>query len=158
MPSEPTTSDNTKTIAGLAVLGFSGYLAYEHWYKPKQAQQRAAEALARQIAARQALQPGLSAAGALRELGSAACQGVALSYGVPPALSGGVCGLAVKLAPYALKSVSRGLQAGARQSIRSIGQAGKTIVGIPEDLAKRAVVRPLKKAGREINNFFSKYF
>lgn len=155
MASQEQSNTNNNQIIGLAVLGAAGYLIYDQWYLPQQRAKRAADDLARQIAAYQARNPGMSTSDALRGLGKTICQGTALYYGVPPQLSGDVCAMAVQLAPTLLEATYKGVSAGLTATTKGIGQVGKTIVGIPEDFTKKALIRPAKQAGRAIKKFFS---
>jgi hypothetical protein len=112
-------------VLGVALLG-GAWGAYRYVYVPWKVKQE----MLRQ-AAILAQQRGISTSAALKMLGTAGCQAVAVTYGVPPVASGGICSSISSLAaetvaqlPILLQDTGKGLAwlgAGTGSAISSIG-------------------------------------
>src|SRR5216684_9321696 len=75
--------DTTKKVAAVALVGLGAYAYYKFVYLPQKV---------RGILAGQAAAAGMSTDAYMAKIGAVACQGIAAYYGVPPSVTGGVCG------------------------------------------------------------------
>ncbi len=121
-------SKDTRMLLGLAAVGVVGYLGYRYWYVPMKIR----DAYNAQLAALQAR--GLSRVDAMGQLGGAACQAIAASYGVPPGADGGLCsqlGQAASQVLQQLPQIAAGLGSGAASLGAGLASAEVSLAKAP---------------------------
>lgn len=137
----PEDRDNS-TLLAVGSVAVAGALGYFLWYAPRQAARRKLEAeLLRRAGLKKAAGSNM-----LDTISTAACVGLALSLGIPPTLSSGVC------KSYAGGLVRGGIGAavgGVKGVISGAESAGKSVGGAVEDAGKN-IARPFAAVGKEV--------
>lgn len=116
-------------LAGTAV---AGVLGYQYLYLPW-AQRKAQEEAIRQEMLRRAQEAQRSGRSPFDQLSVAACQGVALYYGIPPQATSGIC---KALAPAAAKAAIAGGIGTVKGTIKGVKSVGSDIAKAGSDLVK----------------------